>query len=168
MSEHHEEPHRHGAIGALIGEYVRAALELKTILRDTPKEDYEEIVDPGTADAHCRSIRNIVAHVISAGYDYANSIRDYFLIDTDQHDAGQPELDDAEDGIDEMVEYTVRTFEERWDLTDEEVRNIRVNMRWGATWSLEQVLEHAIVHLLRHRRQIEHFRQHMNPGDILD
>jgi uncharacterized damage-inducible protein DinB len=168
MNEHHEEPHRHGAIGALIGEYVRAALDLKTILRDTPNEEYEEIVDPGTADTNCRSIRTIIGHVINAGYQYADSIRDHFGIECPDHDTSPPDLEHAEDGIDEMVEYTVRTFEGHWDISDEYVSHTQLRTRWGVDWGLQQILEHAIVHLLRHRRQVEHFREHMNPGDILD
>jgi len=30
-------------------------------------------------------------------------------------------------------------------------------VRWGPQYDLEQLLEHAVVHILRHRRQIEKF-----------
>jgi len=34
---------------------------------------------------------------------------------------------------------------------------VQIRSRWGAVYDLEQLLEHAIVHVLRHRRQIERF-----------
>jgi len=42
-------------------------------------------------------------------------------------------------------------------MTDEEIESIIIPSRWGVTYNLEQLLEHAIVHILRHRRQIEKF-----------
>jgi hypothetical protein len=32
-----------------------------------------------------------------------------------------------------------------------------IEARWGPRYDLEQLLEHAIVHVLRHRRQIDKF-----------
>ena len=34
---------------------------------------------------------------------------------------------------------------------------IVIHSGWSVTYDLEQLLEHAIVHVLRHRRQIEKF-----------
>jgi uncharacterized damage-inducible protein DinB len=56
-----------------------------------------------------------------------------------------------------MLEYTVQTLEGRWEMTDEEIEGITLQTGWEVTYNLEQLLEHAIVHILRHRRQIEKF-----------
>ena len=56
-----------------------------------------------------------------------------------------------------MLEYTAQTLEGRWEMTDEEIERITMPTGWGVTYNLEQLLEHAIVHILRHRRQIEKF-----------
>jgi hypothetical protein len=42
-------------------------------------------------------------------------------------------------------------------MSAEEISGIVINSRWGTVYDLEGLLEHAIVHLLRHRRQIEKF-----------
>jgi hypothetical protein len=42
-------------------------------------------------------------------------------------------------------------------MTDEEISATVINSGWGVTYDAEQLLEHAIVHVLRHRRQIEKF-----------
>jgi uncharacterized damage-inducible protein DinB len=56
-----------------------------------------------------------------------------------------------------MLEYTAQTVEGRWEMTDEEIEKAAVDRGWGVIYNLEQLLEHAIVHILRHRRQIEKF-----------
>jgi hypothetical protein len=56
-----------------------------------------------------------------------------------------------------MLEYTAQTLEGGWEMTDEEIESIIMPTGWGVTYNLEQLLEHAIAHLLRHRRQIEKF-----------
>ena len=39
-------------------------------------------------------------------------------------------------------------------LLEDAVAAIKFDVRWGPTYDPEMLLEHAIVHLLRHRRQI--------------
>ncbi|WP_294276359.1 hypothetical protein [uncultured Chryseobacterium sp.] len=42
------------------------------------------------------------------------------------------------------------------DITLEEFdQSKKINTLWGQQYDVEQMLEHAIVHILRHRRQIE-------------
>ena len=54
-----------------------------------------------------------------------------------------------------MVAYTMETLDGRWEMSDEAVQAIAIQSNWGTKYDLEQILEHAIVHVLRHRRQIE-------------
>ena len=44
-------------------------------------------------------------------------------------------------------------------MSDEEIVSVVTHSRWGVRYDLEQLLEHAVVHILRHRRQIEKFIQ---------
>lgn len=53
-----------------------------------------------------------------------------------------------------MFEYTVETFEGKWLLTDDELMNTIIITSWTA-YDLGAFIEHAIVHVLRHRLQIE-------------
>ena len=53
-----------------------------------------------------------------------------------------------------MFEYTVETFEDKWHLTYGELMNTIIKTSWS-TYDLEAITEHAIVHILRHRLQIE-------------
>ena len=56
-----------------------------------------------------------------------------------------------------MIAHTVATLEGR--MSDEEMEAVRIQSPWRVVYDLEQMLEHAIVHILRHRRQIERFLQ---------
>jgi hypothetical protein len=56
-----------------------------------------------------------------------------------------------------MLIYTVETLSDKWELSDDEITKVKIISRYGPTYDIEQLLEHAIVHILRHRRQIEKF-----------
>jgi len=148
---------RNGAIGALIDEFERAVREIKAVLKTVSEPEFANVVDPDTHDENCRSIQTIVAHVVDAGYAYTDSVRDHFGIKTTVHSLNLPGFSNAETEFDALLNYTFQTFSDRWDLTDKNVSEMTIRTRWGADWGLEQLLEHAIVHVLRHRRQIERF-----------
>jgi predicted ATP-dependent Lon-type protease len=63
--------------------------------------------------------------------------------------------------FDEVMQYIVETLEGRWEMTYEEIFSVLMKssypMKSDSVDDLEQKLEHAIVHILRHRRQIEKF-----------
>ena len=151
------EDYRQGAVGALMDEYERASNELKCILQNIDEADYTRIADSETDNEDCRSIQTIISHVISSGYDYANIIREQFL--------GKPELFENEQiafrktckQIDKMLDFTVAALDGNWELSNQEIDKLVTIMPWGTPYNLEQILEHAIAHVLRHRRQIEKF-----------
>ncbi|HEY5122872.1 MAG TPA: hypothetical protein VIK14_03975, partial [Ignavibacteria bacterium] len=54
------------------------------------------------------------------------------------------------------------------NLTIEQTDNSKkMNVGWGQQYDIEQLLEHAIVHILRHRRQIENFIKKQNEQTVL-
>jgi hypothetical protein len=57
-----------------------------------------------------------------------------------------------------MVEYTEKLFLENPNLLIEKgsIHN-KMHGSWGQSYDIKQLMEHAIVHTLRHRRQIERF-----------
>jgi len=149
--------YRKGAVGALMDEYERAAAELKSILNKISAEDFVKIVDPDTKDEDCRSVQTIMNHVVRAGYGYSNYLRKEFGINSDNPVYQINNAPEAISHFERMLEYTVQTLEGKWEMPDEEMNKIKIITRWGATLDMETLLEHAIVHILRHRRQIERF-----------
>jgi len=148
---------RTGAIGAMLDEYERAALELQSVIREIGEDEFTRIADGETADEDCRSIQTVTAHVVGAGYSYANYIRRQFSMSAEPIPREPVSYAKASGAIDKMLAYTIETLEGKWEMSDDEISKIVINSSWGVTYDLEQLLEHAIVHILRHRRQIEKF-----------
>lgn len=148
-----------GAIGALLDEYEKAIQELQAVIRDVSPEALTTIVDSATSDPDCRSIQTILAHVVRSGYGYAIYVRNHL---------GEPVpfrkrqyLTTAAafcDALSAMFAYNVQLFDDYPTIVLEEY-DVRKKMvvTWGQVYDVEQIMEHAIVHILRHRRQIERF-----------
>jgi uncharacterized damage-inducible protein DinB len=147
--------YRKGAIGALMDEYERAAGEIRRLVETFDDEKFGRILDSQTSDENCRSVQSIMSHVVSSGYSYAAYIRGALAMATDRPPKRLLARREALDAFDAMLEYTIETLEGRWEMPDEAIQVVAIQSRWGVTYDLEQILEHAIVHVLRHRRQIE-------------
>jgi uncharacterized damage-inducible protein DinB len=148
---------RKGAVGAMMDEYTRAAGQLSELLLKISDAEFERVRDLQSPDENCRSIQTIMRHVVRAGYGYAGSIRGAFGAEAKAQDVPLRMRLEALDQLEAMLEYTVETLEGKWELSEDEITAVRIHSRWGVIYDLEQLLEHAIVHVLRHRRQIERF-----------
>ncbi|MCR9290718.1 MAG: DinB family protein, partial [Bacteroidetes bacterium] len=57
-----------------------------------------------------------------------------------------------------MFAFNEQLFQDYPNLKLEEMESgKKILVRWGQLYDVEQLFEHAIVHILRHRRQIERF-----------
>lgn len=149
--------YRKGGIGAVMDEYERAATEFKNVIGNISETDFVKIVDSETKDDDCRSVQTIVSHVTNSGYGYANYIRDWFSIPKTSPERKLLSKDEFLLRFDKMLAYTSETLDGKFEYSDEEVMKVKMIVRWGPQYDLEQLLEHAVVHILRHRRQIEKF-----------
>lgn len=153
------EDYRKGAVGALMDEYERAALELKSLVESVGAKNYTRIADPETKDADCRSIQTIMNHVVHSGYGYANAIRrkismPHTPLGDERRQISQREITDE---IDKFLAYTIETLDGRWAMSYAELDEFIIERKANFSENLEQLLEHAVLHILRHRRQIEKF-----------
>ncbi len=149
--------YRKGALGALMDEYERAGGELARLIAGLTDEEFEAARDLQTKDEECRSIQTVVHHVVTSGYSYALYLREAL---SEPGSRPQIPLGTRTESIEQltaMLAYTAATLEGRWGMTDEQMAAARIQSRWGQVYDVEQMLEHAIVHVLRHRRQIERF-----------
>ena len=149
------EDYRKGAIGSILDEYERTLIELKLLVENVSETDYLRVVE-GESE-HCHSIEVIMNHVVRAGYGYSKYIRDALAMDClpiEDERIPQTEIGGA---IDKMFAYTCAIFEGERQITDEEMESIFFKTRWDVNYNIDQILEHAIVHVLRHRRQIQKF-----------
>lgn len=152
-----EKKYRKGSIGALMDEYECAAVELKNLVQQISISDFEIIVDQNTNDEDCRSVQTIVSHVINSGYGYANYFRVFFKIPQSSPTRRLYKQIEFSNELDKMLYYTAETLVGKWEFSYDAITNVVFNSRLGIKYDMEQILEHAIVHILRHRRQIEKF-----------
>ena len=159
MSLRKRRSYRKGAIGALMDEYERAALELKMLVNKIPPAEFVRIIDNQTSDEDCRSVQTIISHVVRAGYGYADYIRYLFSISSTRPAIELLNQNESMKHIELMLEYTIQTLDGKWEISDEVIERTTIHSLWGVKYDLEQLMEHAIVHVLRHRRQIEKLMQ---------
>lgn len=138
----------------MMDEYERAAAEFRALIESLSEEQYSRIVDAHTKDANCRSVQTIMSHVVAAGYGYADYIRDAFSMEKTSPKKRQLKQAESLEEFDAMLGYTVATLADKWEMSERRITAVSMTVRWGPTYDLEQLLEHAIVHILRHRRQI--------------
>ena len=147
---------RPGALGALMDEYERASGDLTRILSAINDAEFELLRDTQTSDEDCRSIQAIMSHVVRSGYGYANRMRDAFSLPFQERQPRILSRSESLKQLGEMLLYTANTLDGRWHSSNEEILAVQIRSPWGPE-NLEQLLEHAIVHILRHRRQMERF-----------
>jgi hypothetical protein len=139
----------------MMDEYERVAAEFRSRIAGLTEEQYTQIVDAETTDENCRSPQTIMSHVVAAGYGYANYIRAAFSIEKDSPPKRTLAYGESFNEFDAMLAYTEATFDGRWEMPYDQMEAVSMTVHWGPTYDLEQLLEHAFVHILRHRRQID-------------
>ena len=152
---------RTGAKGALLDEYERAVSELQQCILGISEEQLTTIVDPETRDEHCRSVQTILSHVVRSGYVYARYVQNrkggasIIVPELVFH----TKIDNYIRDLNAAFKFTETVFQPIEDHELEEPDDLKkMKVGWGQTYDIEQLTEHAIVHILRHRRQIEKFK----------
>lgn len=164
MSAASRQSYREGALGALMDELERAAGELRQLVEKLTDEELEATRDP-EAQELC-SIQRVLNHVVRAGYAHANYVRVAFSSHGSPAAVPLGKRAESVEQLRTMLAYMAETLEGRWRMSEEELSAVEIKTRWGTTYDLEQMLEHAVVHVLRHRRQIERFLQEPGPAAV--
>ncbi|MGH2667382.1 DinB family protein [Flavobacterium sp.] len=148
------------AIHAILQEYEKAIAELQNVICTISDSDLLFPVDPRTQNPDCKSIQTVLAHVVSSGYSYAVYIRKL-----KNKEAQRPEktnrlsASEYHKDLNNVILFTQDTFSDIYDCELEEFDSEKkIQTTWGQLYDIEQMMEHAIVHILRHRRQIEKFK----------
>ena len=148
-----------GAFGALLDEYARAAAELCRVVAAVPPARFMEVVDGG---GEFPTVQAICGHVVQAAYGHADYIRKALGIAAGERPRGRELVPESPEQLRPLLAAALRYTEAtvaglRADpaFAAEEVSSILFPVNWGPVYDPEGMLEHGIVHLLRHRRQIE-------------
>lgn len=148
-----------GAVGALLDEYQKTIIELQQVIGNINQHQLTTIADNETKDPDCKSIQTILTHVVGSGYGYAIMVRQSLGEEIKPY--GRQTLDSVEayqKALTDMFAYNEKLFDDYPKLKIYEYDSSKKMLaRWGQRFDVEQLFEHAIVHILRHRRQIERF-----------
>lgn len=147
-------PERQGPLGALMDEYERAAAEFALLIDSLSDEEIAAVRDPAAVEGDSRTIFDVLGHVVRAGFGYANLIREAFGGEREKRTKPTTRTEWLRE-FHTMLEESAALLDPRGAMTWEETFAITIPAPWGVVYNLEQLLEHAIVHVLRHRRQIE-------------
>lgn len=155
--------HRKGATGALLDIYEQLIEDLTKTIHTIPDGALTIITDSQTADENCRSLQTILSHVVHSGYGYATSIHNQYgdIIERPVktfHDT----IKAYEEDLSNVFIYTEKIFQK---ISDQQLEQpdeaLKIKTNWGQRYDIEQLTEHAIVHILRHTRQIEKIKKHI-------
>ena len=149
-----------GAVNALLDEYRKVVVALQKVISGISDENLMRIIDTATDNPDCKSIQTVLAHVVNSGFAYCIYIRKSRNMDLSRpQKALRSTIPEYSYDLDKMMDFTVATFENIQDSELEEYDNSKkMTTSWGQKYDIEQITEHAIVHILRHRRQIERFK----------
>lgn len=148
---------KNGMLVALMEEYRKAALEYKNVLTQLTNNQFIAIVDKETKSVDCQSMQNLTFHIVQSGYTYANYIQSTQNENWLEYKEEIPSATVGIIEIDKMLDYTELVFDTIYYKSNEVIEQWIFKTRWGVTYDFEQLMEHAIVHVLRHRRQIVNF-----------
>lgn len=153
-----------GAIAALIDEYKKAVDELILVIEPISQQRLLKTIEPVSSNTDCISIQTILTHVTASMFSYAVYIENSIGLETLRPERLQfDEVAPYISRLREALKYNEDFFNSNPDITMEEFdQSKKINTRWGQQYDVEQMLEHAIVHILRHRRQIKNALIHFN------
>ena len=110
---------------------------------------------PATEDPSYASAQHLGGHVFRAARNYLTWIGEFVGRPVTDVDADTDPVSVARKGrafVDEVLAAWRRHLAA---LEDRELRPATRKSRWGEDYSIEQMLEHAVVHPMRHRVQLE-------------
>lgn len=151
------------AVNVILLEYEKVIRELQNTIEDISQSDLAFIVDQETKNKDCKSVQTILTHIVGAGYSYCVYIENSRGIDSKRPERiNHTTAIEYKKDLDNVLEYTRKTFSNIYDFELEVYDNDKkILTSWGQYYDIEQIIEHAIVHILRHRRQIEKFKMQL-------
>lgn len=148
----------YGALGALLDEYEKAINEIIEVVQTIPHHSFTTVLDTETTDPDCVSFQSILFHVVRSGHGYINYIASIFGEHYEYKPDQPTSTTEVITALHQLMESTERYVMSKSIIPfDNPIWEKTIITRWNAIYNFEQVMEHAIVHVLRHRRQIQKF-----------
>ncbi len=144
---------RKGVMGALMDEYERAIHDFTIVVKPLQQLNYTKKI----ANGKNNSFQLVITHVIHAGYQYADDIRDVFKKEKKKYTPDLEYVSEVGEELYKLLKYMLATLNDMIEMPEDEFSNHNIPVSWKQEYDLEQLIEHSILHVLRHRTQLEHF-----------
>jgi hypothetical protein len=147
-----------GAFGALLDEWARAAEDFCRCVESHDQARFTATREDPDPDS--RSVKDVAGHVVWAAWGHANHVRAArgLAIGPKPDLARLVSPADVRPLLVEAGAYFEDTLEGLHGASDAEIIALEFTARWGQKYDPETMMEHTVVHLLRHRRQVERWR----------
>lgn len=149
-----------GWVGALLDEYQKAIEEYKTVLNTLSQAQYTTEINENKADKHCLSAQTVTNHILLSGYGYLYMIAKQFgdLPYERKKEVDVATIQAACKELDALLQHSEERLSHKVNISDADILNNIIKTPWGQNFDIDQMLEHAVMHIIRHRRQIEIFK----------
>ena len=109
---------------------------------------------PKTDDSDYQSMETLLRHVLRAARGYMTWICEKLEL-PDPAIEPTPEADKIEEQADQYIDHLV----DRWRtplaaILEEQFHTLEYESRWGVSYCIDAMLEHAVVHPIRHQFQL--------------
>ena len=130
--------------------------EMKGVLGVWKEARRRSVQLPETEDPDYASIDHVMRHVLRAARGYLVWICDVLGRPAPGIPAA-PEADEVFGVVDSYLEIVLAAWREHLAWMPDEVAGSAdtFKSRWGVLYTIEEMLEHAVVHPMRHRIQLE-------------
>lgn len=130
------------------------AQEMRKFIASWHQARAQSLQLPATEDPNCQSLENLLFHVLRAA-------RGYMTWMCEVQNLPAPDIRETPDGHALAAEADAYTEEvlEGWrtplvGMTEEASNQPEYKSRWGPLYCLDAMLEHAVMHPMRHRAQL--------------
>lgn len=121
-----------------------------------------EIQLPQTEDPDYQSLDHLLAHVFRAGRGYMTWMCEKLGL-PDPGILPAPSAEEVEEQCDEYLDHLSERWREPLANIPEDAFNAVHKSRWGVEMAIESMMEHAVMHPLRHSFQLEELLSEQAP-----
>lgn len=121
-----------------------------------------EIKLPKTEDKDYESLDHLLYHVFRAGRGYMTWMCEKLGL-PDPEIADVPAVAEIEEKCDDYLDHLLEKWREPLVSVPEDAFNTVHKARWGTEMAVESMLEHAVMHPLRHSFQLEELLSEQAP-----
>lgn len=135
-------------------------IHIKAFYRTWKKAKEIGIKLPATDDQYYKSLDTLLYHVLRSARGYMVWMcKQLDLPDPQINEAPSPEL--VEENAEKFIEHLI----ERWNIPlrnvePERFEDIAYKSNWGVDYCIDAMLEHAVMHPIRHKFQLENLIKH--------